>query len=131
MRYASLLVAGLLLAAGCGGKKDSDPTTRKSGTLTAHLTPNPDPPSVGHDAGFILTLSQNGQPVSAARVGIALFYKNLNQTGPTNIFSEEAPGTYRVRELSLGMGGRWDAEVTVSRDSQPDVKLIFPFTTSK
>ena len=43
MRYASLLAALLMLAAGCGGKQDKDPTTRAKGTLTGHLTPNATP----------------------------------------------------------------------------------------
>jgi len=133
MGSRAALVGFLLLfsAPGCGGKKAGDPRTRTSGSLTAHFTPEPNPPHVGHDSGFAFTLTEGGNPVAGASVQLATFFKGLNQTGPTATMFESAPGRYEARDLSTGMNGRWEAVVTVSRPNQPDARFTFPFHVAK
>ena len=129
MRTLTFVLLGLLLAAGCGGR--GDPRLQSSGGLQAQCTPVPDPPRTGHDSGFVITLTQNGAPVQEAGVVIATFFKGLNQTGPVATCRETTPGRYEATEVSTGMGGKWEAEVTVSRSNQPNVKFTFPFEVGK
>jgi len=127
--YVPLL---LLVLAGCGGgQAKAPPGTQTSGTLTAQLKPDPDPPQVGHDTSFVVTLTDAGQPVAGATVVIDLSFKSLNQKGPSGTCTEGAPGRYEVRDLSTGMNGRWEAAVTVSRGNLPDAKFTFPFFVHK
>jgi hypothetical protein len=128
MRWMTLIL-GMLLLAGCGGAKN--PRHQAAGGVTGDFAPVPDPPRVGLDSGFVVTLSQNGAPLTGAQVSIATFFRGLNQTGPTGTFNETAPGRYEATGLTTGMNGKWEAEVVVSRSNQPDVKLTFPFTVAK
>jgi hypothetical protein len=59
---------------------------------------------------------------------IALPFSTLNQQGPTGTLASTTPGRYEVHDLSTGMNGRWEAEVTVARANLPDAKFTFPFT---
>jgi hypothetical protein len=86
---------------------------------------------VGHDSGFAVTLAEKGAPVTGATVNMAFFYRTLNQTGPTATCAEAAPGRYEASEVSTGMNGQWEAEVTVTRANQPDVRFTFPFHVAK
>jgi hypothetical protein len=133
MRAACLASFCVLLIAGCGGhaRDGAAGRTQTSGTLTAQFIPVPDPPRVGHDSSFAVTLTENGQPAAGARINLAFFYRSLNQTGPTATCTETAPGRYEASEVSTGMNGRWEAEAVISRANQPDVKLTFPFSVAK
>ncbi len=122
----------VVLTAGCGGKeKGTDERVRSVGVLQARLETNPDPPRVGHDSGFAVILTENNAPITGARVNLALFYKSMNQPGPTASCTETAPGRYEANELSTGMNGKWEAAVTVSRQSQPDARFDIPFSVAK
>ena len=123
-------IALALLSAGCGGGK-SESRTQKVGALTAVFLPTPDPPSVGRDSGFSLTLTEGGAPVSGARVHMEFNFIGLNQEGPRIDAAETAPGQYTANEVSTGMGGKWEAAVTISRSNQPDAKFTFPFHVHK
>src|SRR3954453_22709145 len=112
MRRVSALLFAALLLAGCGGSK-ADSRVQKAGTVQAQFAPVPDPPHVGHDSGFTVTLTDNGQPVTGAKVHIQLLFKSFNQTGPSADMTEPAPGLYQGQELSTGMAGLWEADVTV------------------
>lgn len=132
MRSVLLGVSAAVLLVGCGGKeKGTDARVRSVGALHARLETNPDPPRVGHDSGFAVILTENNAPVTGARVNLALFYKSMNQPGPTASCTETAPGRYEATELSTGMNGKWEAAVTVSRQSQPDARLDIPFSVAK
>jgi hypothetical protein len=131
MKRAAALLALLLAAGGCGGKKDENPRVRTTGGIQGQFAPNPDPPRVGLDSGFAVTLTQNGAPVTGANVNFAFFFKSMNQAGPTAVGSETSPGRYEASGVTTGMNGKWEAEVTVSRSNQPDVKLTFPFTVAR
>ena len=130
MRTFCTVLLGLVLLAGCGGG-GGDPRVKSSGGLQAQFAPVPDPPRTGHDSGFVVTLTQNGSPVGGAVVNIATFFKGLNQTGPVATCRETMPGRYEATEVSTGMGGKWEAEVSVSRPNQPDAKFTFPFEVAK
>jgi YtkA-like protein len=130
LHVAGLLCLALLLVTGCGGK-GGDPRVRTSGGLTAQFAPVPDPPRVGHDSSFAVALTENNAPVTGATVNLALFYRSLNQTGPTATCSETSPGRYEAADLSTGMNGNWEAEVTVARPGKPEARFTFPFTVAK
>lgn len=129
MRYLALAL--LLVLPGCGGRADVAPNTRTASGISATFTPDPNPPRVGHDSGFVVTLAEEGQPVTGGAVHIQLLFSTLNQQGPSGVCAETAPGRYEVKDLSTGMNGRWDAAVTVSRANKPDAKFSFPFTVQK
>ena len=131
MRALEMILVGIVLA-GCGRSSSlGDSRTRTVGSLTAQLTPEPDPPRVGHDSGFVVTVAENGSPVSGAAVRMDTAFTGLNQTGPSAVLTETSPGRYEAREVSTGMNGKWEATVTITRINQPDVQLTFPFTVGK
>jgi len=128
-RLAALLV--VTLVCGCGGGNALPPGTAKSGSLTGQLTTSPTPARVGLDTIFVVTLSDGGAPVTGANVNIALFFRGLNQTGPTSPCSPTAPGRYETPGLVTGMAGKWEAEVTVSRPNHPDARLTLSFNVAR
>lgn len=129
--YVPLLALVSVLAGCAGGKAKEPANTRTVGALSARLTTDPDPPQVGHDSSFALTLNESGQPVTGATVVLDLSFKSLDQKGPSGSCTETSPGHYEVRDLSTGMNGRWEAAVTVSRGNLPDAKFTFPFFVHK
>jgi hypothetical protein len=130
LRLLPLLLV-LALPGGCRGGATSDPGAASSGSLEAQFTPMPNPPTVGHDSAFAVTLTDSGVPVSGASVHLALFFKSMNQAGPDAMCSEVAPGRYEATGLSTGMHGRWEAEVSVTRAGQPDARFNFPFSVAR
>jgi len=127
------LLAALALpaVAGCAGPKKGSDRIQEAGTLTGTLVPSPDPPRVGLDTDFGVILTDRGTPVIGAQVAIALFFRSMNQAGPTAVCTAVAPGRYLASALTTGMNGRWEAVVTISRPSQPDAQLTFPFLVAK
>jgi hypothetical protein len=117
----------VLFAAGCGSKGGGSSAGSISGTLSS----TPSPPVVGHDNSFTLTLTDGGKPLTAAKVDVAFFFKGLNQAGPTATCTESSPGAYEAREVSCGMGGKWEVEATVTPPGKPSAKLTLPFTVAK
>jgi hypothetical protein len=131
VKTMAMLAMAVLLMAGCGGGKPDNPRVRTSGSLTGQLAFTPDPPVVGHDNSFTVTLTENGAPVTGATVNLALFFKGLSKDGPSATCTQSAPGQYEARDLSAPMGGAWEATVTVARPNQPDAKLVYPFTVAR
>jgi len=119
----------LALATGC--KPAEKPRTQTNAGVTATFAAQPDPPRVGHDSNFSLTLTEGGAPLAGARVNFAFFFRGLNQTGPTAVGHESSPGFYEAREVSTGMGGKWEVEVVVTRPAGGQAQFTFPFTVSK
>src|SRR5947209_8383373 len=111
MRRACLLLCVALLLAGCASAPAGGP--QKIGTLTVEFHPDPDPPHAGLDTNFIVPLKDASGPVSGATVHVQLYFKGLNQTGPSGDAAEKSPGRYETGPLVTGMGGKWEAEVTV------------------
>ena len=130
---AAVLLATWLGVAGCGGAKEPDPHTQTTNGIQADFGAQPDPPTVGHDNTFVLTLSRSGQPVTGEVVNVQFLFKGLNKEGPAAVCSESQPGRYEAREISTGMGGKWEAVYTLSRSSpgaaapQTDAQFTFPF----
>ena len=130
LSIVAVAAVGLQLA-GCRGADKVDPRLAKVGTLEGRLVPMPDPPHVGHDSGFAVVLTDGGRPLTGARVVIALFFKTMNQAGPTAPCQEVSPGRYEALELSTGMAGKWEAQLAVSRTAQPDAQLKFTFQVER
>lgn len=131
MRRLLLLASVTGLMIGCGGKKAGDSRTQTVAGVTGRFAPTPDPPSVGLDSNFTVALSESGKPLTGMTVNFALFFRSLNQTGPTGTAFESSRGEYTITGLTTGMNGKWEAEVTASRSDRPDVKFTFPFSVSK
>lgn len=125
-QLVALALFGLL--AGCSHAPTGSAT---SGSVKATLSSVPSPPVVGHDNTFSVTVTDGAQKVTGAQVGLAFFFKGLNQTGPTATCTETAPGVYTAREISAGMAGAWEVEVMVSRPGHPPVKLTLPFRVAQ
>lgn len=130
MRKLVTILLGCLALAGCGGKQ-GDERTQASGGLTAQFAPVPDPPQVGHDSAFAVTLAEGGQPVRGASVQAQFVFKGLNQQGPSASFIEASPGRYEANEVSTGMNGKWEAQVTITRAGKPAAQFTFPFAVAK
>jgi hypothetical protein len=125
-----LFLAVILLALpGC--RPAPEPRTLTDAGVTAVFGMTPEPPRVGHDSGFSVTLTEGGRPVTGATVNFAFFFRGLNQTGPTAVGTEASPGVYEAREISTGMGGKWEAEIAVTRPAGAPARFTFPFTVSK
>ena len=69
MRFVCAILLCLPLLAGCGAHAASGaPHTQTVDGITVQLTPIPDPPHVGHDTDFAVTVSQGGAPLAGAGV---------------------------------------------------------------
>jgi hypothetical protein len=129
-RAAPLLLAGLLLAAGCGGKPAGGP--QQAGGLTVDVQTDPKPAREGLDTNFVVTVRGANGPVSGAGVHVQLFYTSLgDQTGPAADAAEKAPGRYETGPLVTGKGGNWIAEVTLRPAQGSPATLKFPFAVAR
>lgn len=66
-----------------------------------------------------------GRPVSGATVTIATQHLEMNHGVSTNEAEAAAPGRYVAERVAMGMGGTWQAEVTLEQPGEAPVEVTF------
>jgi len=66
-----------------------------------------------------------GRPVTGARVTIATQHLGMNHGVSTNEAEAVAPGRYVAERVAMGMGGTWQAGVTVEQPGEMPVEVTF------
>jgi hypothetical protein len=110
---ALLLLAVLLVLAGCGGTPPPTRLTQTAGTLTATLAVIPYPPVPMQDTTFELTLQEAGKPVIGATVHFTLTMPGCPMAPSYPEATEVSNGIYRAQTV-LTMAGAWQADADVS-----------------
>ncbi len=128
-RLMAVCLAGAVLV-GCGGPKE-DPRNQTRDGVTMQFSTTPSPPKVGLDTDFALNLTEGGQPLQRATVGMVTEYRSMHQPGPSAIMDEISPGRYEAPGLTTGMNGSWVAKFTVRRRGKEDIKYEVPFSVAK
>lgn len=123
----STLLLLLPAVTGCRGSVNGDPLTQRSGAMVARLDPEPNPPPVGLDTNFVLTVTENGKPVSAEGSEIALYCISMKQEGPRATGVSTQPGRYEFTGLTTGAPGKWQALVSLTWQGRPPAQFRFPF----
>ena len=132
-RRAAVLLLSIVLA-GCrahsGTATAQASATQKAGPFTLQFRPEPDPPRVGLDSGFVLSISDASGPVTGASVSLQLVCTSFHQQGPLALATESTgwPGRYEAQGVTTGVAGNWAAEVTVRDARRGTATATFPFT---
>jgi len=132
-RFAALLIVSIVLT-GCkahsGTQGGESSSTQKAGPFTIEFRPQPDPPRVGLDSGFVLSISDASGPVTGASVSLQLVCTSFHQQGPLALATESTgwPGRYEAQGVTTGVAGNWTAEVTVRDARRGTVTATFPFS---
>lgn len=109
----------LLLLAGCGRIQNERVTGAGTGTVGVVMDVNvemDDSPRVGEEAQVLITLTQDGAPVSGATLTVE---GNMTHAGMEPLIleaRESEPGRYRA-PLTWTMGGAW---IVTVRGTLPD-----------
>jgi Cu(I)/Ag(I) efflux system membrane fusion protein len=100
-----------------------------AGTLSAVLTPDPNPPTEGANSVQII-LKDGDAPLVGARVSLVASMPAMGtmprMESPADL-AERGDGQYDAH-LTLGMGGTWELTLTVDRGGQPSI-LRYSLTT--
>lgn len=132
-RCAALLLLSIVLA-GCKTHPISAGTqglgAQTAGPFTIQFRPEPDPPRVGLDSGFVLSITDASGPVTGASVSIQLVCTSFHQQGPLALATESTgwPGRYEAQGVTTGVAGNWAAAVTVRDARRGTATATFPFT---
>ncbi len=66
-----------------------------------------------------------GRPVTGATVRIETQHLEMNHGVSTDEAEAAAPGRYVAEWVGMGMGGTWQADVTIERPDEPPVTVTF------
>ncbi len=66
-----------------------------------------------------------GRPVRGARVTIATQHLEMNHGVETDEAEAVGPGRYVAERVGMGMGGTWQADVTIARRGEAPVTVTF------
>ena len=91
-------------------------------TVPFAMTTRPDPPRAGDNTVEVTVRDPSGAPVTGATVTVALFMPampsmNMPAMRADATLLETGGGAYRG-QADVGMAGRWDVTITVTRDGQ-------------
>ncbi len=84
------------------------------------VEPDPDPPKV-EGTTFVVTVTEGGEPVTGARVGIAMEMDRHAHEGVDGQGQETEPGRYEV-PVKFIMRGQWSGNVSVIAGDAPEVR---------
>ncbi len=66
-----------------------------------------------------------GRPVTGATVRIETQHLEMNHGVSTDEAAAEVPGRFVAERVGMGMGGTWQADVTIERPDEPPVTVTF------
>lgn len=84
------------------------------------VQPDPDPPKV-EGTTFVVTVTEDGEPVTDARVRIAMEMDRHAHEGVDGQGDETEPGRYEV-PVTFVMRGQWSGNVSVIAGEAPEVR---------
>lgn len=101
-------------AAACGRGAPDD-------SYEVDLVANPNPPRP-EGTNFVLTVRNDGRPVTGAKVCLKSDMPDMQHPGLTSIAKESPGGRYEVR-IQFSMGGSWETSVVIAEPDKPAVSV--------
>ncbi|MFN8560534.1 MAG: FixH family protein [Anaerolineae bacterium] len=123
MRFISILLIVLALAAGCQPPATPTPERSAQAAQTIDLVVDPSPPAVG-DASLIVTVTRDSAPLADAPVSVR---GDMNHAGMRPVLGDAttaADGTATI-PFNWTMGGDWVVTVTVTLPDGSEVSQQF------
>jgi len=122
MRNVVVLVASILLLAGCSGKTGSTGTTgapvSSSGDFSMTLSFEPAPPKQGSETLTLTVKDASGSPVTGATVTIGSKMPDMQMSGPSLHLQDNGDGTYSaVANLTYQTKWVFDARAAIQGKS--------------
>lgn len=90
---------------------------------------DPDPPRP-EATTFRLTVRQDGRAVTGAKVCMTANMPDMQHPG-VNTLTKEGPGGRYETVLQFGMGGSWEAAITIAEPGKPAVSVTVPIEVAQ
>lgn len=111
---------------GKGGAASALPLTETVEGMTVTLNTTPAPPQPGTNRFEVRLKDARGEPVTDAKVNLALSMPSMNMGGPTVAAKHHGSGVYST-SANLSMAGPWQAKVSLARPGQRTLSPAFTF----
>jgi hypothetical protein len=127
-RLVACLAGGMLcsLPAACAGHVDE--TTAVRAVAGTRIEFSFSPGIIGERNPLVVNVARDGKPLRGARVTVLCFMPSMPMGERPLAAAEAEPGTYRIADGRLSMGGKWRADVRIAAPSQPPAEAVFDFT---
>lgn len=118
-----LLVLSLVLATltACAGK-ELNPASQQGEYFAATIQPATVPVPTGKEVVYTVNVSHAGQPVSGAKVEVALEMREMDHGENRVITKEVKPGVYEGTAI-LPMSGVWQAYIRIENEGKSETLL--------
>lgn len=117
-----VIIFVFLMTAFLGGCTGSTPSSQAEGYFQTELKPATTPVSTGQEVIYTVTVSHEEQPVSGAKVEVALEMKEMDHGQNQFSVQEVSPGVYKGKAI-LPMSGEWQAYIRVEKDGKNETLL--------
>lgn len=120
------MMGGMQGMHGKGGAANALPLSQNVEGMTVVFDSATKPPRAGKNGFAVRVRNAAGQPVTDARVTLALSMPSMNMGGPTVTAKHAGDGVYKAA-VKLSMTGPWQAKVSLVRPGQRTVASTFDF----